>query len=136
MFNYASETWTLRAADRRRVDAFEMWCWRRMLRVPWTAKRTNISILNDVKPKQRLSSIIYARILKFFGHVTRNNNMEKLIVQGKPNGKRSRGRSPTRWIDGIEKLLDTNMEAAIRSTANRNRWRNTVRRAIESLEDV
>lgn len=134
VFQYAAETWTIHKADRRRIDAFEMWVWRRMLRIPWTARRTNISVLNEIRPKQRLSAYIYARILKFFGHITRANNMEKLVVQGKPDGKRRRGRSPTRWIDAVESTLNINMEQAVRLSSNRDRWRNAVRRATSRME--
>lgn len=80
VFFYASETWTIHSKDRRRIDAFEMWVWRRMLRIPWTARRTNISILNEIKPKQRLSLMTYGRVLKFFGHIACHDNMEKLMV--------------------------------------------------------
>lgn len=134
VFGYAAETWTLRAADRRRVDAFEMWCWERMLRIPWTARRTNISILSEIQPKQRLSSLVYSRILKFFGYITRGDNMERLIVQGKPDGKRRRGRSPCRWLDAVEQLLHADMETAVRGVANRSRWRDSVRRAVAALD--
>ena len=134
IFSYASETWVIRASERKRIDAFEMWVWRRMLRVPWTARRTNVSILNEIKPSQRLSSSTYARILKFFGHISRHDNMEKLVVQGRPEGKRKRGRSPTRWTDAISKLMKTNVSVAARQANDRRTWRDTVKKIIKTLE--
>ncbi|CAH2235308.1 jg5878 [Pararge aegeria aegeria] len=87
-----------------------MWCWGRLLRIPWTAFRTNVSILEELKVKERLSSTVQIRILKFFGHITRNkHSMELLVVQGKVEGKRSRGRSPTRWTDIIKANLHSPM---------------------------
>ncbi|VEN52761.1 unnamed protein product [Callosobruchus maculatus] len=99
IFLYASETWTVKKADRTRIEAFEMWTWRRILRVPYTAHRTNVSILDELDNPKRLSSIVSTRMLTFFGHIHRSDNMEKRVVQGHaPNGRR-RDRSPTRWVD-------------------------------------
>ncbi|VEN33584.1 unnamed protein product [Callosobruchus maculatus] len=91
IFLYASETWTVKKGDRARIDAFEMWTWRRMLRIPYTAHRTNVSILDEL----RLSSIVPTRMHTFFGHIHRSDNMEKLVVQGHAPSGRRRGRSPT-----------------------------------------
>lgn len=135
VFSYASETWVIRASDRKRIDAFEMWVWRRMLRVPWTARRTNASILEEIKPVQRLSSMTYGRILKFFGHISRHDNLEKLVVQGRPEGKRKRGRSPTRWTDVISKLTKASIVTAARQANDRRTWKSTVRRIIKGLEE-
>ncbi|CAH2256512.1 jg27073 [Pararge aegeria aegeria] len=94
IFLYGAETWTVRLKDGRRIDELEMWCWRRLLRIPWTAFRTTVSILEEQKSKIGYRRQI--RILKFFGHIASNkHSMERLIVQGKVEGKRSRGRSPT-----------------------------------------
>lgn len=134
VFFYGSETWVIRSNDRKRIDAFEMWIWRRMLRVPWTARRTNVSILNEIKPVQRVSSRTYGRILKFFGHISRHDNMEKLVVQGRPEGKRKRGRSPTRWTDAISKLTESNISSAARQANNRGSWKTTVRRIVQNLD--
>lgn len=134
VFFYGSETWVIRSNDRKRIDAFEMWVWRRMLRVPWTARRTNVSILNEIKPVQRVSSRTYGRILKFFGHISRHDNMEKLVVQGRPEGKRKRGRSPTRWTDAISKLTESNISSAARQANNRGSWKTTVRRIVQNLD--
>lgn len=130
IFLYGAETWTLRTGDRHKIDALEMWCWRRMLRIPWTAHRTNISILKELNIKERLSSIVQIRILKFFGHITRNeDSMERLVVQGKVEGKRARGRSPTRWTDLIRSLTHCTMNENARSAKHRETWRRIARTA-------
>ncbi|CAH2260598.1 jg18276 [Pararge aegeria aegeria] len=88
IFTYAAETWTIKAADRQRIDAFEMWCWRRMLRIPWTARRTNASILRQLKITRRLSTTCLKRILEYFGHIARRDgdNLENIVVTGKVEG--------------------------------------------------
>lgn len=135
VFSYASETWVIKQADRSRIDAFEMWCWRRMLRIPWTAKRTNASIINKLQPGQRWSSQVYKKILKYYGHVMRNSNIEGLIIQGKTKGKRRKGRSPTRWPDVVRNLMRINIENANRLSQDRNKWRTSIRCVIDRLED-
>ncbi|XP_011685474.1 PREDICTED: uncharacterized protein LOC105448526 [Wasmannia auropunctata] len=113
IFMYGVETWTIRERERQRIDAFEMWCWRRMLRVLWTAKRTNISILKEVGIKERLSVTCRKRIL-YFGHVVRrgDENLEKLVLTGSVESKRPRGRSPSRWADQIKE--DGNLDDKIK----------------------
>ncbi|KAL0878559.1 hypothetical protein ABMA27_003646 [Loxostege sticticalis] len=132
IFLYGAETWTLKAADRQRIDAFEMWCWRRLLRIPWTAHRTNVSVLKELKMEnaQRLSSICLHRVVSYFGHIARReaNNLEKLIVTGKIEGKRPRGRSPKRWSDQISEQLDLPVSAALHKATDRISWRQTMRR--------
>ncbi|VEN34867.1 unnamed protein product [Callosobruchus maculatus] len=114
---YAPENWTVKKADRARMDASEMWTWRRILRVPYTAHRTNVSILDELGNPMRLSSIVSKRMLTFFGHIHRSDNMEKFIVQGHaPNGRR-RGRSPTCWVDTMKQLLDMSIKSATELTA-------------------
>ena len=128
IYVYGAETWTIKADDRRRIDAFEMWAYRRMLRIPWTAKRTNASIIYELQIKQRLSSDCYQQILRFFGHIVRRpgDNLEKLMVQGRVEGTRSRGRSPKRWLDQVEEMSDRNMEQLIRDAEDRGDWRKMV----------
>ncbi|VEN58258.1 unnamed protein product, partial [Callosobruchus maculatus] len=106
---YASESWTVKKADRARIDAFEMWTWRRMLRVPYTVHRTNVSILDELGNPKRLSSIVSTGMLTFFGHIHRSDNMKKVVVQGHAPSGRRRGRSPTRWVDTTKQLLDMNI---------------------------
>lgn len=127
---YGAETWTFKAADRLRIDAFEMWCWRRMLQIPWTAFRTNVSILQQLKLEKtkRLSTTCLQRIVRYFGHVARRdtNNLERLMVTGKIEGKRPRGRSPKRWSDQISEELEISVSTALHQATERNRWRQLV----------
>lgn len=132
IFSYGSETWVIKKADRDRIDAFEMWCWRKMLQIPWTAFRTNASILRELSIKIRLSTICLRRILEFFGHIARKDgqHIEQLMVTGKVDGKRPRGRSPTRWSDQIRSALNTNLHKALHEAKDRNRWRELVHKKI------
>lgn len=132
---YGAETWSIKAVDRRKIDAFELWCWRRVLRIPWTAKRTNLSIIQEVKEPQRLSKLVQGRILRYFGHLQRRDvdNLERLIVQGQVEGTRSRGRSPIRWTDQIRASTDLTVNQAASSTYNREKWREMVRRITTML---
>ncbi|KAL0838884.1 hypothetical protein ABMA28_016906 [Loxostege sticticalis] len=125
IFLYGAESWTIKMADRRRIDAFEMWCWRRLLRIPWTAHRTNISILKELKITQRLSSICLKKVLTYFGHIVRkpSDNLEKLMITGKMEGKRLRGRSPIRWSDLVTKSLNTTITDALNHAKDRDRWK-------------
>lgn len=125
---YAAESWTMKMADRRRIDAFEMYTWRRMLRIPWTEKRTNESILQELNITERLSKTIQRSILKYFGHIMRrkDDSLEKLIVQGKIEGKRPRGRSPTRYVDQVSGATGTSVYDCIRTAENREDWRTQI----------
>ena len=125
IFRYGAETWTIKAADRKRIDAFEMWCWRRMLRIPWTAHRSNESILRELHISNRLSSTCLASIMRFFGHIARrpDNGLERLIVSGNTEGRRSRGRSPTRWTDQIQKATGTSFYNSVNIAQDRCQWR-------------
>ena len=100
---YASETWTLNKADRIRIASFEMWRWRRMLLIPWTMRRTNASILEEIGVSKWLLHTINIQMLSYFGHIARHkgNNLEKVIMQGMVEGKRRKGRPWSRWIDQI-----------------------------------
>lgn len=130
IMTYGSETWTIKMADRRRIDAFEMWVWRRLLRIPWTAHRTNVSVLEEINSRNRLSSRINANIVKYFGHINRRNssNLERLIIQGKVEGARTRGRSPKRWSDQIKTLTGKSLHEATRTADNRERRREVAQR--------
>ena len=99
---YGSESWTIKKADRRRIDAFELWCWGRLLRVPWTVKRTNLSILKEINPKCSLEGQILKLSLQYFGHLLRReDSLEKTLMLGKCEGKRRRGRQRMRWLDSV-----------------------------------
>ena len=104
---YGSESWTIKKAECRRIDAFELWCWRRLLRVPWTARRSNQSILKEISPEYSLEGLMLKLRLQFFGHLMwRTNSFEKTLMLGKIEGRRRRGRQRMRWMDGITNSVD------------------------------
>ena len=99
---YGCEGWTLKKAEHRRIDAFELWCWRRLLRVPWTARRSNQSILKEISPRCSLEGLMLKLKFQYFGHLMRRaDSLEKMVVLGKIEGRRRRGRQRMRWLDGI-----------------------------------
>ncbi|CAI6375634.1 unnamed protein product [Macrosiphum euphorbiae] len=126
IMTYGSESWTLNSSCQRRIEAFEMIAYRRMLRIPWTDHRKNVSIKQElnIQTQDHLLITIQIQILKFFGHVIRRDGIEKDIIQGKVERKRSRGRPPTRYIDQIKNLTRMSMSDNIRNTGNREFWRN------------
>lgn len=123
---YGSESWTINAACKRRLEAFEMICYRKMLRIPWTARRTNASILQELKiaENDRLVPGIQRSILKYFGHVIRKDGLEKQVLQGKVDGRRRRGRSPNRYMDQIKAWTNLSIDGVMRTTEDREAWRN------------
>jgi hypothetical protein len=125
---YGSETWTLNVEDVKRINAFEMWAYKRMLRISWKEKRTNSSILAVLNVETRLAVVCKQRILRFFGHIIRRDglSLEKMMIEGKIEGKRSRGRTPMRWIDQIKTITGYPLEEAIRSAENRELWKEIV----------
>ena len=101
------ETWTIKKAEHRRIDAFELWCWRRLLRVPWTARRSNQSFLKEISPGCPLEGMMLELKLQYFGHlVQRADSFEKALMLGKIGGRRRRGRQRMRWLDGITDSMD------------------------------
>ena len=104
---YGCENWTIKKAERQRIDAFELWCWRRLLRVPWTARRSNQSILKEISPEYSLEGLMLKLKLQYFGHLMwRTDSFEKTLILGKIEGKRRRGRQRMRWLDGITDSVD------------------------------
>ena len=103
MVLYGSECWTVKKAERKKIDAFELWCWRRMLRISWTDKRTNKSILEEIKPSYSLEAMVVKHRLSYFGHIIRSKGMEQEIMLGKVQGRRRRGRQRIRWLEGVTK---------------------------------
>ena len=104
---YGCESWTVKKAERRRIDAFELWCWRRLLRVPWTARRSNQSILKEISPGISLEGMMLKLKLQYFGHLMqRVDSLEKTLMLGGIRGKRRRGRQRMRWLDGITDSMD------------------------------
>ena len=103
---YGYESWTVKKAERRRIDAFELWCWRRLLRVRWTARRSNQSILKEINPEYSLEGLMLKLKLQYFGHLMRRTqSLEKTLMLGKTEGRRIRGRQRMRWLDGITDLM-------------------------------
>ena len=108
---YGCESWTVQEAERRRIDAFELWCWRRLLRVPWTARRSNQSILKEISPEISLEGMTLKLKLQYFGHLMRRvDSLEKTLMLGGIGGRRRRGRPRMRWLDGITDSMDVESE--------------------------
>ena len=104
---YGCESWTIKKAERRRNDAFELWCWRRLLRVPWTARRSNQSILKEISPEYSLNGLMLKLKLQYFGHLMqRADSFEKTLMLGGIGGRRRRGQQRMRWLDGITDSMD------------------------------
>ena len=104
---YGCESWTIKKAERRRIDAFELWCWRRLLRVPWTARRSNQSILKEISPEYSLEGLLLKLKLQYFGHLMqRTDSIEKTLMLGKIEGRRRRAQQKMRWLDGITDSMD------------------------------
>src|SRR5574337_907286 len=107
---YGCESWTIKKAERRRTDAFELWCWRRLLRVPWTARRSNQSTLKEISPEYSLEGLTLKLKLQYFGHLMRRaDSLEKTLMLGKIEGRKRRGRQGMRWLNGITNSMDMNV---------------------------
>ena len=107
---YGYESWTIKKAECRRIDAFELWCWRRLLRVPWTARRSNQSILKEISPGCSLEGLMLKLKLQYFGHrMRRADSLEKTLMLGKIEGRRTRGQQRMRWLDGITDSMDMDL---------------------------
>ena len=117
---YGCESWTVKKAERRRIDAFELWCWRRLLRVPWTARRSNRSILKEISPECSLEGLILKLKLQYFGHLMwRADSLEKTLMLGKIEGRRRMGRQRMRWLDDITKSVDMGLGRLQQSVMDR-----------------